>query len=108
MLLIMVVFIIKSFVSDNFFRRVAILGVIVCGFINGYFIAKVKANFIIVTLATQILFAATALIISEGRNLTSRPQPIYSYIGSANIFGFPVIIIFLIFEYVTCFTEYMT
>lgn len=154
MLLIMVLlFIIMSFVSDNFFtlnnvynlfRQVAVLGVmacgmtiviigkgidlsaaaimglsavanvmlqqygyavsvavaitvgVVCGFINGYFIGKVKANFIIVTLATQILFTATAFIISEGRNLTSRPLPIYSYIGSANIFGFPVIIIFLI------------
>ncbi len=75
---------------------VAIAVGVVCGFINGYFIAKVRANFIIVTLATQILFTATALIISEARNLTSRPQPIYSFIGSANVFGFPVIIIFLI------------
>jgi len=75
---------------------VAIAVGIVCGFINGYFIGKVKANFIIVTLATQILFTATALIISEARNLTSRPQPIFSFVGSANVLGFPVIIIFLI------------
>lgn len=75
---------------------VAILVGVVCGFINGYFIGKVKANFIIVTLATGILFTATSLIISEGRNLTARPLLVFSYIGSSNIFGFPVIIIFLI------------
>lgn len=69
---------------------------VLCGLVNGYFIGKVKANFIIVTLATQILFTAVALIVSEGRNLTSRPGSIYSYIGSEKIFGFPVIIIFLI------------
>ncbi len=69
---------------------------ITCGFINGYFIAKVKANFIIVTLATQILFTATAYIISQGRNLTSRTLPIFSYVGVGVVFGFPVIIIFLI------------
>lgn len=67
-----------------------------CGFINGYFIGKVKANFIIVTLATQILFTAIALIISEGRNLTSKPDRIFSYIGTEKVFGFPVIILFLI------------
>ncbi len=75
---------------------VAIAVGVACGFINGYFIGKVKANFIIVTLATQILFTAISLIISEGRNLTARPLPVFSYIGSANIFGFPVIILFLI------------
>jgi ribose/xylose/arabinose/galactoside ABC-type transport system permease subunit len=75
---------------------VAIAVGVICGLINGYFIGKVKANFIIVTLATQILFTATALIISEARNLTSRPFRIYSYIGSESIFGFPVIILFLI------------
>lgn len=75
---------------------VAIAVGVLCGLINGYFIGKVKANFIIVTLSTLILFTATALIISEGRNLTSRPGKIYTYIGSENIFGFPVIIIFLI------------
>ncbi len=75
---------------------VAILVGTVCGFINGYFIGKVRANFIIVTLATQILFTATALIISEGRNLTSKPDRIYSFIGNESVFGFPVIIIFLI------------
>ena len=75
---------------------IAILVGIVCGFINGYFIGKVKANFIIVTLATQILFTATALIISQGRNLTSRQDRIFSYIGTESAFGFPIIIIFLI------------
>lgn len=153
LIILIVLFIIMSFVSENFFtvgnifnlfRQVAVIGImacgmtvvvvgkgvdlstaaivglasvanvmlqkygfftgvfvaiavgVLCGLINGYFIGKVKANFIIVTLATQILFTATALIISGGRNLNSRPFRIYFYIGAENIFGFPVIILFLI------------
>ena len=75
---------------------VAIVVGTICGFINGYFIGKVKANFIIVTLATQILFTAIGLIVSEGRNLTSKSDRIFSYIGEEKIFGFPIIILFLI------------
>jgi len=73
----------------------AILVGTACGLINGYLIGKVKANFIIVTLGTQILFTATALIISGGRNLKSRPEPLFSYIGDESILGIPVMGYFL-------------
>jgi ribose/xylose/arabinose/galactoside ABC-type transport system permease subunit len=68
----------------------------VCGFINGYLIAKVKANFIIVTLGTQIFFTGVALIISGGRNLRSRPEPLFHYIGDESLFGIPVLGYFLV------------
>lgn len=72
----------------------AITGVLVgvaCGFLNGFIIGKIKANFIIVTLGTQILFTSLALIISQGRNLSSRSEKIFSYISDASILGVPVI-----------------
>ncbi len=80
----------------------AILTGIICGSINGYLIGKIKANFIIVTLGTQILFTATALIMTGGRNLKSRTERIFSYIGDESILGIPVmayilIIVFIVF-----------
>jgi ribose transport system permease protein len=68
----------------------------VCGFINGYLIAKVKANFIIVTLGTQIIFTGIALIVTGGRNLRSRPEPIFHFIGDASFLGIPILGYFLI------------
>ncbi len=73
---------------------------IVCGLINGFLIGKVKANFIIVTLGTQILFTAMALIVSEGRNLKSRTEPIFSYIGKESILGIPVMAYFLVITFI--------
>ncbi len=59
--------------------------------INGYLIAKVKANFIIVTLGTQIIFTGVALIITGGMNLRSRPEPLFHWLGEANILGMPAL-----------------
>jgi len=67
-----------------------------CGFINGYLIGKLRANFIIVTLGTQIFFKGVALIISGGRNLRSRPEAIFHYIGDENLLGIPVLTFFLV------------
>jgi ribose transport system permease protein len=68
----------------------------VCGLINGYLIGKLKANFIIVTLGTQIFFKGVALIISGGRNLRSRPEEIFHYIGDQSLLGIPVLAYFLV------------
>jgi ribose/xylose/arabinose/galactoside ABC-type transport system permease subunit len=77
----------------------AIAGVLVgviCGFLNGFIIGKIKANFIIVTLGTQILFTSLALIISQGRNLSSRPEKIFSFISDKIVLGVPFIAWFLL------------
>jgi len=68
----------------------------VCGLLNGYLIARVKANFIIVTLGTQIIFTGIALIISGGRNMRSRPEQVFHWLGDASIFGVPVLGWFLV------------
>jgi ribose transport system permease protein len=67
-----------------------------CGLVNGYLIAKVKANFIIVTLGTQIIFTGIALIVTGGRNMRSRPEAIFHFVGDASIFGIPVLGYFLV------------
>ena len=74
---------------------VAIVIGIICGLINGYIIGKIQANFVVVTLGTQILFTATALIVSGGRNLRSRMEPMFSYVGDRSILGIPVMAYFL-------------
>jgi len=78
----------------------AILTGIVCGLVNGFLIGKIKANFIIVTLGTQILFTATALIISGGRNLSSRPERIFSYVGAENLLGLPLMFYILALSFI--------
>jgi len=67
-----------------------------CGFINGYLIGKIKANFIIVTLGTQIIFTGIALIVTGGRNLRSRPERLFHFIGDASFLGMPILGYFLI------------
>jgi ribose transport system permease protein len=67
-----------------------------CGLVNGYLIARVKANFIIVTLGTQIIFTGIALIVTGGRNLRSRPEAAFHWIGDASILGVPVLGWFLV------------
>jgi ribose transport system permease protein len=79
---------------------VSIIGSLVvgtaCGLLNGYLIARVKANFIIVTLGTQIIFTGVALIITGGLNMRSRPEPAFHWLGEASILGFPVLGWFLV------------
>ena len=62
-----------------------------CGLVNGYLIARVKANFMIVTLGTQIIFTGIALIVTGGRNLRSRPEPVFRWLGEASFLGVPVL-----------------
>jgi ribose transport system permease protein len=67
-----------------------------CGLLNGYLIGKLKANCIIVTLGTQIIFTGIALIITGGLNMRSRPEPEFHWLGEAKILDFPVLGWFLV------------
>jgi len=62
-----------------------------CGLVNGWLIARVKANFIIVTLGTQIVYNGIALIITRGLNMNSRPEPQFRWLGQASLLGIPVL-----------------
>lgn len=62
-----------------------------CGLVNGWLIAKVKANFIIVTLGTQIVYNGIALIVTKGLNMQSRSGPQFRWLGQAAFLGIPVL-----------------
>jgi len=62
-----------------------------CGLVNGWLIAKVKANFIIVTLGTQIVYNGIALIVTKGLNMQSRSEPQFRWLGQSALAGIPVL-----------------
>lgn len=66
------------------------------GMINGVIIGKIGANALIVTLSTQILFQAAALIYSGGFNQLGDPDSPFNIIGSGSVIGIPVPILILI------------
>jgi ribose transport system permease protein len=73
---------------------------ILCGCVNGFLIGKLKSNHIALTLGTQILYTALALIITKGRVFESKSGSLYSFLGSGNIAGIPVPIIVLIVVFI--------
>ena len=60
---------------------------LVCGAVNGAFVAGLQLNAFIATLATGSIYGALTLIISSGHTLRAT-EPIFDFIGSGNIFGF--------------------
>ena len=66
------------------------------GFINGLLIGKIGANALIVTLSTQILYQAAALIYSGGYNQLGNPESTFNVIGRDNMLGVPILIWILI------------
>ncbi len=68
----------------------------VCGLVNGWLIARLKANFIIVTLGTQIAFNGIALIITRGLNMRSRSEAEFRWLGQGSLLGIPVLGWFLV------------
>ncbi|MTI62041.1 MAG: L-arabinose ABC transporter permease AraH [Firmicutes bacterium] len=78
-----------------------IIGGGVVGIINGFSIAKLGLNALIVTLATQMIFRGMAFILSGGRAVGIREAGFFK-LGNSMIFGIPtpiwiIIISFIIF-----------
>lgn len=78
-----------------------IIGGGVVGLINGFSIAKLGLNALIVTLATQMIFRGMAFILSGGRAVGIREAGFFK-LGNSMIFGIPtpiwiIIISFIIF-----------
>lgn len=71
---------------------------VLCGLINGIFIAKIGLSAFITTLAMQGLAGGLTLLITEGRSLSMSNVPaFFSFFGSGKIGGLPVlVIIFLV------------
>ena len=77
---------------------VSIIIGITCGLLNGYLIGFVKANPIIVTLSTGLIYLGLAFIISKGEFITNPSEGVYSFIGNASILGIPAVLyLYIIF-----------
>ncbi|MDR2097825.1 MAG: ABC transporter permease [Spirochaetaceae bacterium] len=68
---------------------VSLLCGIFLGVINGLLITKLRLNAMIVTIATQGVFAGITLVITKGRAIVGIPQTIH-YLGRGMIFGIPI------------------
>jgi ribose transport system permease protein len=82
---------------------------VLCGMVNGYFIAVRKIPDIIVTLATMYIFRGIAVGISGGTWMTNFPEG-FRFFGQGNLLGisFPLliaIILIAIFIYLMKFTR---
>ncbi|MFD2332930.1 ABC transporter permease [Cohnella sp. GCM10020058] len=90
----------------------ALMGVcigVLCGAVNGYFIAVMKIPDIIVTLATMYIFRGIAVGISGGTWMTNFPEG-FRYFGQGELLGisFPLLValvLIAIFIYVMRFTR---
>ncbi len=78
----------------------AVIVGILCGLLNGVFVGILKTSFVVVTLSTNLIFMSLALIFSKGKNMTIRPERIYSYLGNENILYLPVAFYILIVLFV--------
>lgn len=71
----------------------ALLASLLCGtllgVINGLLITKLRLNAMIVTIATQGVFAGITLVITKGRAIVGIPEKIH-YLGRGMLFGIPV------------------
>ncbi|MDR3356154.1 MAG: ABC transporter permease [Spirochaetaceae bacterium] len=68
---------------------ISLLCGILLGVINGLLITKLRLNAMIVTIATQGVFAGITLVITKGRAIVGIPESIH-YLGRGMIFGIPI------------------
>jgi ribose transport system permease protein len=68
---------------------ISLLCGILLGVINGLLITKLRLNAMIVTIATQGVFAGITLVITKGRAIVGIPETIH-YLGRGMVFGVPV------------------
>lgn len=62
-----------------------------CGWINGFFVARTKLSPLIVTLATMGVALGVARLLSGGVDITGVPRSLVNGIGIGRVFGIPVI-----------------
>ena len=62
---------------------------VLLGIINGLIITRLKLNAMIVTIATQGVFAGITLVISKGRAIVGIPAAIH-YLGRGSLMGIPI------------------
>jgi simple sugar transport system permease protein len=75
---------------------VSLLSGILCGFINGFLIAKVGLPAILATLGTSTLYAGLSTAITHGSTITGFPRA-FLVLGNGNLAGIPVPFLVLVF-----------
>lgn len=68
---------------------IVLLTSLVCGAINGFFIAILKINPTLTTLATMTLFQGVGIVISKGGSISGFPNQFY-LLGGGHIVGIPI------------------
>jgi ribose transport system permease protein len=79
--------------SHNVALGIGLLVGLVCGFVNGLLIARLKLPDFIVTLGTLIVFRAAALIYTNGQPIYGLP-PAFRAIVGGQLFGLPTPVFF--------------
>ena len=99
---IMIAYLTKSNVPYPLAFAITIAFGITAGLINGFFIAKLKINALITTLAFMQIYLGLIYIISGGYSITV-PAPVFSAIGTTRVWGIPLPIIILLALYLIFF-----
>lgn len=69
-----------------------------CGAINGFFIAKLKVNSFMMTLITQLIFKSVALLPTQSKSITAIPEAFIA-IGKTKVFGLIPVSVFLLLAF---------
>ncbi len=82
---------------------VALAATAVVGFLNGFFITKVKLGYLITTLAMQFILKGICLIITKGTPLSLYDLPDdFKFMGVGKIVGIPFVIILFFVLVIIC------
>lgn len=76
---------------------IALLTGVICGLLNGFFIAKIGVPPILATLGTMQLYTGIAIVITQGAAVYGFPE-LVNFMGNGSLWVFPVpFLIFLVF-----------
>ena len=91
--------------NNEFSLWIAVIGTLVAGLalgaLNGIIVVLTKVPPFIVTLGTMTIGRGVALILSKGRPISDLNESL-NFLGSGDVFGIPIPILFLVVSYATC------
>lgn len=71
---------------------------VLCGAINGFFVAKLKVNSFMMTLITQLIFKSVALIPTQSKSISAIPDAFVA-IGKTKVFNLIPVSVFLLIAF---------
>ena len=74
---------------------------VLCGAINGFFVAVLKVHPWLTTLGTMSLYQGISIILTNGGSISGFPAELYDTVGNGTILGIPVPMLMLILVAVT-------